>query len=358
MINYFWVKRFSKFGIKEITRMVTIKDIAKEAQVSITTVSFILNGKYDQASEETVQRVLSIAKKYNYSPNPIAVGLVTKKTKTIGLVIPDIQNVFFGEVAKHVDNEVTRYGYNVILCNTNGNIEEDIKYIDILRRRGIDGLIISPSGGLNETKLQEKMIDTLNKIKIPFVCLDRWSEGLTSSRVSIDHCQGGYLATKYLIEQGHRKIGCLTGPLNVHNARRRLNGYQKALSEFKIPYNQQIVFEGDYRFESGYSKGQKILNNDITAIFISNDLMCYGFYKAVRELNKKIPDDISVIGFDDLFFSNMLDVPLTTIRQPVETIAVTAAQILLEQIKGNQTYKNIKFQPELIIRKSVRKVGD
>lgn len=339
--------------------MITIKDIAKEANVSITTVSFILNGKHENASKETIERVLSIAKKYNYQPNQIAVGLVTKKTKTIGLIIPDIQNIFFAEVAKHVDSEVTRLGYNVILCNTNGKTEEDLKYINLLIRRGIDGLIISPSTDLSETKQHEKMINTLNKMPIPFVCLDRWLEGLESSRVSIDHCQGGYLATKHLIKQGHRKIACLTGPLNVHNSRRRLSGYQKALKESNIIFDENLIYEGDYRFESGYLIGKEILNKDVTAAFISNDFMCYGFYKAARELNKKIPDDISVVGFDDLFFSNMLDVPLTTIKQPVEMIAVAAAQMLLEQIKSNnKVSKNIKYQPELIIRKSVKQIGD
>jgi LacI family transcriptional regulator len=336
----------------------TLKDIAKEAKVSITTVSLVLNGKYGRVSQATIDRILEIARKNNYQPNQIAVGLVTKKTKTIGLIVPDIQNTFFAEAAKHIEDEASKAGYNVILGNTNGKVEEDLKYINLFKSRGVDGLIISFSADSTHKKEQDYLLKVLNSLNIPFMSLDRWVEGLNCPRVSIDHRKGGYIATKYLLESGHTKVACLTGPMNVYTARRRLKGYQEALEEYGITYDEDLVFEGNYQFESGYQGGKILLKKDITAVFISNDLMSYGFYKAVRESGKSIPDDISIVGFDDLFFSSMLDIPLTTIKQPVDKIAIESWQLLLDQINGQKSDENIKLEPLLIERKSVKRVKE
>lgn len=334
----------------------TLKDIAREAKVSITTASLVLNGKYGRVSQATIDRILEIAKKNNYQPNQIAVGLVTKKTKTIGLIVPDIQNTFFAEAAKHIEDEASKAGYNVILGNTNGKVEEDLKYINLFKRRGVDGLIISFSADSTNKKEQDNLLNVLNNLEIPFMSLDRWIEGLHCPRVSIDHRKGGYLATMYLLNNGHRKIGCITGPMNVYTARRRLKGYQEALEEYGIPFDEKLVFEGNYRFESGYLGGKNLLGKDMTAVFICNDLMSYGFYQAIREAGMVIPDDISVVGFDDLFFSQMLEVPLTTIRQPVDKIAIESWKLLLKQINGSNIKENIRLEPQLIERKSVKRI--
>ncbi|XMB71666.1 LacI family DNA-binding transcriptional regulator [Mycoplasmatota bacterium WC30] len=335
----------------------TIRDIAREAGVSVTSVSLVLNDRKNTIPKSTRDRIKLVAKELNYHPNQIAVGLVTKKTKSIGLIVPDISNSFFADLAKSVENNLSALGYSLILSNSNNSLKESKHYVDLLVNRGVDGLIISFSGDdSDDLKEKQNLVETLNHLDVPLISLDSWMEGLICPGVSVYHSKGGYLATKYLIEMGHKKIGCVSGKNGNYSSDRRLKGYMKALTEARLEYNPAYVCEGDYQYMSGYSCGKKLLKTDITAIFVSNDLMAYGVYLAAQEEGKRIPEDISVIGFDDMFFSSMLSVPLTTIRQSVDKLGELACKLLIKRINKEHLEQDfIQLEPSLVERSSTMK---
>lgn len=332
---------------------VNLKFLSEKSGLSTTAVSLILNNKEVRVSDEKRKLVLELAEKYNYMPNSMAVGLVTQKTKTVGFIIPDITNLFFAEIAKKVEHCLNKNGYSLILCNTNDNKDLERKYVGYLLNKGIDALIVCVT---SETLFDSSFLDSYKKNDIPCVAFDRWSPEMECSSVSIDNMEGAYSAVTYLLNHGHRKIGCITGPIEGYSAKMRLEGYKKALNEWNLAINENYIAVGDYQFESGYIQGKKLLNSDITAVFVSNDLMAYGFYKAVREMEKKIPDDISVIGFDDLFFSNMIEVPLTSVRQNVDELADKICSMVLDSINGKKSQEHIFLPTTITERSSVKKL--
>jgi LacI family transcriptional regulator len=332
----------------------TIRDIAREAGVSVTTVSLILNGRPNTVSEPTAKRIREIAQKYHYAPNHFAVGLVTKKTNTIGLILPDISNTFFAELGRSVDGFCSSAGYSMILSNTNHDPSKDVSAVSMLVNRGIDGLIIAFSQDEDKDR-SHNFILLLDQLEVPFVALDSWIEGLSCPGVSIHHSKGGWMATNHLISLGHRRIGCITGPRGSYTAERRLKGYVNALTAAGIPYDPNLVATGDYQFESGKIAARQLLQSGVTAIFASNDLMAYGAYQAVQERGWSVPDDISIVGFDDLFFSAILPTPLTTIHQSVSMLGEQAWNLLRDRMR-NPTLENEyrQLEPDLILRNSTQ----
>ncbi|ABY95668.1 MULTISPECIES: LacI family DNA-binding transcriptional regulator [Thermoanaerobacter] len=332
---------------------VTIKDIAKLANVSITTVSRVINNKTEGVSEETRNRILQLVKELGYQPNAIARGLVTKKTKTVGLIIPDISNPFFPDIARGVEDSAHIYGYNVFLCNTDDNLEKESEYINALKEKYVDGIIFTSS-----SIPKHEHITDLIKSGIPVVIMDRRIDSEDIYGVFLDNYEGGYIATKYLIDLGHKRIGCITGPLYISNAIERLEGYKRALVDNEIEVDNRLIFEGDYKINSGIIGAEKLLEHEVTAIFASNDLMAYGAYKAIRSYGYKIPDDISVVGFDDIQLSQILEPQLTTIRQPAYDMGLAAARMLIKLVEGKKLKKKIiNFRPQLIIRQSTKNIG-
>lgn len=332
----------------------TIKDIAEKAGVSITTVSLVLNGKELRIASGTKKKIIQIANDLNYRPNQLAVGLITKKTNTIGLILPDISNAFFGELAKGAENEAARSVYNIILCNTNDNPDKDVEYLNILLDRGVDAVIMVPSAN-SADETARKCFTLMEQCQKPLVLVDRIKMGERHTSISVDHEQGGYVAAKYLIENGHTRIGCITGPLGMLNARLRFLGYKKALKEANIRFQGKYVEEGNYHVEDGERLAERLFENKVTAIFAFNDLMAYGVYKAASKYGYRIPEDISVVGFDDLFYSGIMEVPLTSIHQPSYEIGETAVKKIVELLR-DETTKNeaIIYKPELIARNSVQ----
>ncbi|HRT69019.1 MAG TPA: LacI family DNA-binding transcriptional regulator [Bacilli bacterium] len=332
---------------------VTLKFLSEKANLSTTTVSLILNGKNVRVSEAKKKRVLQLAKEYNYIPNSLAVGLVTKKTKTIGLIIPDISNIFFAEIAKNIEQEANLKGYSVILCNTNDKLSEEIKYANLLFSKGVDALVICPAiEAVDRFDYINKYIDARKGV----IVFDRFFSGMLCSSVITDNLNGSIDAVKYLIKKGHTKIGCITGPLNSYSARLRIEGYKKALQDENIEINEDLIVAGDYKFESGYHQGLKIMEKDITAVFVCNDLMAYGFYHAAKKLGKKIPHDISIIGFDDLLFSSMLDVPLTSVKQNIPAISSNISMLLDKLLAGDLEINNIVLPTIITERNSVKEI--
>lgn len=335
----------------------TIKDIADYTGFSVTTISLVLNNKANKIPEETKKKILQAVEILNYRPNQLAVGLVKKRTKTIGLIISDVSNIFFATLAKGVEDACRMQGWNLILCNTNDQHERDLSYIQVLADKGVDGILFCMARDSNKLKTEES-IDLLTSLKLPFVMIDRYLEGAKCSSVIVNHNQGGYTAVKYLIEQGHRRIGCVTGPLGLEDSKERLEGYKRALMENAIEFEPKLIYEGNYTYKSGAEAVEYFLkdNENISAIFAFNDMTAYGVYTELRKRNKNVPEDISLIGYDDIFFSEILDIPLTTIKQPVYDMGVEGVNLLLDIVKNeNKVKKCIEFQTELVIRESVGK---
>lgn len=328
---------------------VTIKDIARLAKVSTTTVSRVINHKSEGVSEDTRKKILDLVKELNYQPNALARGLVTKKTKTIGLIIPDISNPFFPDIARGVEDSANRQGYNVFLCNTDDNLDKESEYINALKEKYVDGIIFT----LASIPKYEHILDLI-KSGIPVVMMDRLIESKDIKGVFLDNFQGGYIATKHLIELGHTKIACITGPLQTKTAIERYEGYQKALMDAKIELDKSLIIESDYKMDGGIKAAEQLLKKkQMTGLFACNDLMAYGAYKAIKACGYKIPEDVSIVGFDDIQISQMLETQLTTIKQPTYDMGVSAAKMLISLIEEKRIRKKIvRFEPQLIIRQS------
>ena len=331
---------------------VTIKDIARKTGLSVSTVSLVLNNKPHRISDQTRPKILDTAREMNYHPNQLAVGLIKKKTNTIGLIIPDITNGFFAEISKGAEVACQKQGYSMILCNSNDNPKKDIDYTNVLLERGVDGIIFAMAVNSTHNKAAE-CYELLRHFDKPVVLVDRIVKELPLLSVSSDNEQGGYLAAKHLLKLGHRRIGCITGPMGSQSSKQRLFGYIRAIQEFSVPFRSELVAEGDYHADSGYRLSQHLLEEGATAILACNDMMSYGVYRAARQQNLKIPEDLSVVGFDDVTFSEMLEVPLTTVAQPAYQMGSEAVNTLLGVISGEEAEKeSLVFQPELMIRKS------
>jgi len=327
---------------------VTIKDIAAQADVSTTTVSRVLNNKPD-VSDTTKAKVKKIMDELNYQPNNIARGLVMKKTKTIGLIIPDISNPFFPEIVKGVEHRAKELGYSVIICDTDNQIKEEKSSIELLLGKQVDGMITS----LSIESAEE--FDDFKMINFPVVQLDRNVPGLDYPKVSINNELSAYKAAKYLTSLGHKKIAHVTGELKTKTAQDRLKGFKEALKANGIEVEERYIIEGDYSQESGYDAFAKIakMDNRPTAVFFANDLMAIGAYEAAAKYNINIPNDISVIGHDGISIASVVQPRLTTMIQPKNKLGRIAAEVLIDMIEGREKNpEDVILATELIKRKS------
>jgi len=332
---------------------ITIKDIARKANVSITTVSRVINQKSEGIGESTRKKVLAIIEELDYRPNTIARSMITKQTNTIGLIIPDIRNPFFPELVRGVEDLANQHAYNVFLCNTDGDPKRELEYVSLMKEKNVDGIIFTYSCADTIHQLEE----IVKERNIPLVLLDRGVDDQKFSGVSIHNEKAGYIATKHLLGHAHTKIGCITGPAHYSNSKARLNGYMKALSEAGISFDQELILAADYQMDGGYQAAKTLLSKKaITAIFAFNDLMAFGVYQAAAELGMTIPDDLSVVGFDNIKYNQLLTPKLTTIEQSVYEMGEISAKILFEQITQGGDVKNKTWylEPSLILRESTK----
>ena len=328
---------------------VTIKDIAALAGVSKTTVSKIINNKDDSISKPTRDKVLKIMKEQNYVPNKLAQSLVTKRTKTIGLLIPDIRNPFFTDISRGAEDFARKEGYNIIFCSTDEDYEREAECVSMLCEKMIDGIIFTPS---SITSHEE---NRYNDLDIPMVLVDKNIE-LSNAKgiVKVDNKNGTYEATKHLIKQGHKEILYLSGPLKNDISKERLQGYIRALEKNNLSVKEENIVEGKYRYEWAYNFIKNLEEIKCTAICCANDLMAIGAIQALREKNFNIPEDISIVGFDDIETAKLIDPSLTTIRQPAYEMGAKASEILISSLKNKdkESVGTIIFKPSLIIRNS------
>ena len=334
----------------------TIKDIANYTGLSITTVSLVLNNKPSKISEKTKQKVIEAAKKLNYSPNHLAVGLITKRTQTLGLIVSDISNIFFSILAKGVEKACQKEGWSVMLCNSWNSHERDMELIQLLINKSVDGIIYCMSSDSDEEKADESYA-LFKKSNMPFIEIDSDFDRTAKHNVFFDNEKAGYLATMHLIENGHGRIACITGPKDVECLNGRIKGYRMALEESGIPYDPSIMVEGDYSMESGIKAVKQLKDKDFTGIFAFNDMMAFGAFKGLKGMNIHVPEDISLVGYDDVPLCEILEVPLTTIRQPIYEMGYAAAQNMIMLIQtGSDEDTNVMFSPILMERKSVKNI--
>lgn len=334
------------------TMKITIKDIAKLADVSIATVSKVVNHKDQNISEETRQRIWELIEEHHYVPNRIASSMITKKTHSIGLIIPDITNPFFPEVARGVEDYANAAGYHVVLCNSDNNPDKEVSYIAMLQEKMVDGIIFTSSGlRMHDSK-------GLLKFQIPVITVDRDIENLkTQGKITVDNANGAYNGVSLLLSKGHKRILHLSGPLSSKPAEDRRIGYQMALQEYGVPYDEQLVYEGSYTTEWGYSGLKMAVEKQLAfdSIFCGNDLIAIGAMKALHELGIKVPEDVEIVGFDDIYIATIVTPNLTTIRQPNYLMGYKAAEMLIELIKHpNKHIEDVVLKTELIIRESTK----
>jgi len=329
----------------------TIYDVAKKAGVSIATVSRVLNNS-SAVSDRTRRLVKMAIKELNYTPNVIASALTKKSTLTLGLLIPDVSNPFFSELSRGVEDASNDFGFNIIMCNTDYSSQKEAAYIKLLRQKSVDGFIISTAYYNDENVIE------LLKDDMPLVLLGRDiedTEGLPIDVVGSDNVKGGYLATKHLIELGHKRIACLLGPPQIKVNLEREIGYLKAMREAKLKVFPELVGYGDFKFEFGYKKTLEIFKRPIkpTAFFAANDLTALGVIKALKTLRLSVPRDVSVVGYDNTILAELTDPPLTTINQQMRKMGYLATKLLIKRIKGERSPgKRLVCDTQLILRKT------
>lgn len=327
---------------------ITIKDIARLSGVSTTTVSKIINKKDKDISQNTIDRVNKIMKEHNYVPSTIARSMVTKKTKTIGIIIPDIRNPFFPELTRGAEDMAHDLGYNLIICNTDDDIAKERQYMDILKKKMVDGIIFTASSA-------ESSISHISKNDPPMVLVDRDVElPNLKGRIVVDNITGGYIATKHLIDKGCKKIGIITGSKTSLPSIHRYEGYLKALKEANMEIREDICRFGSFKSEYGYEVVMDILDKetDVDGIFCASDMIAIGAMKGIKEKGLNIPDDIKIVGFDDIYISGYLNPGLTTVRQPIYSIGAEAAKLLIESIENKSEKATVMLKTELVIRES------
>jgi len=304
-----------------------MRDVAERAGVSITTVSHVIN-ETRPVSDELRQRVLAAMQELGYQPNLLARGLRRGETRTIGMIVPDSANPFFAELARGIEDTVFEQGYNVILCNSDGDLDKELLYANVLAEKRVDGILFVAAG------VSTEHIQTLQEQRMPVVVVDREVPDAFVDSVLTDNARGGWLATRHLLDLGHRRIGCIAGPSDVTPSAERITGYRQALDEGGVLVDEALILKGDFQYESGYQAARQLLSIDdsLTAIFACNDLMAIGAISAAVEVGQQVPADLSVVGFDDVRLASFANPALTTVAQPKYEMGVVAATMLLERM--------------------------
>ena len=332
--------------------MATIREVAESAGVSYATVSHVINNTR-LVSPETRERVLAAMDALNYRPNALARSLRQGKTNTLGLVLPDSANPFFAEISRSIEDEAFKKGYSVFLCNTELDTQRELFYVDVLSKKQVDGIVFVAAGD------QADSLEFLVGRNMPVVMIDREVPSVEVDAVLTDNQLGGYLATRHLLELGHQRIACISGPSSITPSAERMIGYRKALEEADLPYDEKLILRGDYHAQSGMEITHSILkmNPRPTAIFALNDLMALGALRAAAEDGCTVPGDLAVVGYDDLEIARFTNPPLTTIAQPKKEIGVKAIELLVDRIsRKDRSPTRLVLPPELIVRRSTQSI--
>ncbi|WP_426248042.1 LacI family DNA-binding transcriptional regulator [Pseudomonas sp. TWR3-1-1] len=327
--------------------MATIKDVAALAGISYTTVSHVLN-KTRPVSEPVRLKVEEAIARLDYVPSAVARSLKAKSTATIGLLVANSLNPYFAELARGIEDYCERNNYCVILCNCDDDPDKQRSYLRVLLEKRVDGLVVASAGG------DAGLASGLAGVRTPMVIVDRSLEGIDADLVRIDHEQGAYLATRHLLDLGHRAIACIGGPAITSVAHMRKAGYLRALSEAGLIPNDDWMIESDFSCTGGYEAAGRLLSGDRpSAIFACNDMMGIGVLRAAAERHIRVPEQLSVIGFDDVQMSRYVYPALTTVGQSILQLGETAAQVLLRRIATpQQAVEQLIVAPNIVLRES------
>lgn len=333
------------------SRRVTLRDVAKAAQVSINTASRALNEKPD-VNEETRDRVLAVAKRLRYTPNRLAQGLRGKKVGSIGVVLADLSNPFFVEVVKGIEEEAYRHGFTIMVTNTNEDAAKEQEVIRTLVEHQVAGLIITPS------QKNDDFISYLEEEGVPFVLVARRFEEFTCHAVLNDDFSGAFTGVNDLIELGHRDILFINGPLSNWSALQRLNGYRQALERAGIAYRPELHRCCEVTAEAAAREVRQFLDGGHVphAIFTFSDYMAIGVISALRERGYRVPQDVSVMGYDGVQIGASLDPPLTTVEIAKHRLGVASTQVLIELIENEHARdepRQLMLPPRILHRASV-----
>jgi DNA-binding LacI/PurR family transcriptional regulator len=330
---------------------VTIYDVAKKAGVSTATVSKIINNT-GSISEKTKLKVQAVMDELQYQPSMIASALKGKSTHTIGLLIPDLSNPIFAEYAKYIEERAQELGFSVIMCNTDANPDKELRYIELLKQKQVDGIVIAAR--FNNIKLLKELI----KEKFPIAVIAQDLPALPIDSVTVDDYLGGYQVTEYLLSLGHRKIGVVAE--GDRSSQERIKGYKQALVDTGLDVDEGLIFvcQQPTRECARLNAGTLIdKEKNLSAIFGCNDLLAVGVIQAARERGLTIPNDLSVIGFDNTDLSEVMYPSLTTVQQPLKDIGYHVVDFLTQKIEGNsRTTHRVVLLPNLVIRQSTMQI--
>lgn len=319
--------------------MVTIKEVAEEAGVSVATVSRVIN-ENGYVSEKTLKKVTDVIEKLNYSPNSIARSLYHKTSNMIGLIIPDITNPFFPELARAVEDVAVKYGYKVILCNSDQDPEKELNYLNLFKEKYVDGIIFT-------THSKESTV--YSNLNVPIVALDRIVDTSIPSVVSNNY-EGAKAATELLLAKGVKNIAHIRGPKKIAPSEARYQGFIDAVEENRVSYT---ISESEFKLKDAERNAEIFFDTHtgIDGIFCSNDTIAAGFLKVALKRGINVPEELQIIGFDGSFFGEFIYPELTTVSQPIYDMGAEATRLLIEIIQGNKPEKRLYEMPTTIIER-------
>ncbi len=318
----------------------------------MATVSAVIN-RSSYVSPALEKRVRTAIDVLNYSPNSLAQSLARQKTNTVGILIPDVANPFFPEIVRGAEDRAKRAGYMVLLGNSDNQVEKEELYLNLFLSKRVDGILLVKAPG----SLSPAMFNKLRQNRPPLVLVDRDYPELKADTVLADDSGGAEMATRHLLELGHRRIGIITGVPYASTTQGRLRGYQQALASFGIGSDPQLILEGDYGIESGYIAGKTLLARKPTAVLVTNFLMTVGFLKAMKEQKLRCPQDVSIVSYDDFVWNDVFEPCLTSVEQPKYLLGCRSMEILLSRVQKRHKRPKFEVLPNsLRIRNSCRRV--
>lgn len=333
---------------KKPAKSASIYDVARQSRVSVFTVSAVVNHK-SHVGLKLRKRVEAAIRKLNYRPNLIARSLAKQRTHTIGMIVPDIGNPFFPMVVRGAEDAAQKHGYNLLLCNSDDILAKEESSVELLLSKRVDGILLTKASEDFRPSLRQM----IKEVNIPFVLVMRTYPKLTKDAVITDDYQGAYDAVSHLARAGRKRIGLIGGPLKVSNAQARWEGFRDALKAASLPYERELVIEGDYRIESGFRAGHALLSYRPDGIYVANHLMTIGLLKAAEEMGLRCPEDFGLVSFDDYPWLGVFRPRLTTVELPKHQLGSEAAELLIRRISGDRSAAVVKkLQPELRIRES------
>jgi len=326
----------------------SIYDVARASDVSVYTVSAVVNKK-SHVGKRLRERVEAAIRKLNYRPNLIARSLAKRQTHTIGMIVPDIGNPFFPMVVRGAEDAAQKHGYNLLLCNSDDMLDKEERAVELLLSKRVDGILLTKTAG----DFRPAVSQMIKEVNTPFVLAMRTYPALTNDAVITDDYHGAYEAVCHLARAGRRRIGLVSGPLKISNAKERWQGFHDALKAEGLAYDSRLVNEGDYRIESGFRAGHALLSHRPDGIYVANHLMTVGLLRAAEEMGLSCPEDFGLVSFDDYPWLSIFRPRLTTVELPKHQLGSEAAELLIRRIKGDTSKAEVRrLQPELRVRES------